>query len=334
MSLKGKSNAKRPKKAGTRTYANKKFNRNSLLQLNLSDLYDRFMAEKRTAGLSRITLRDYDTHYGYLQDFLYETQGVKDLLHAEIISDVFTDYMTWMQARNLKPTTINVRVRTIRAFLRWCYLEEYIDEPIFRKFKPMKAAEEQVEAFTAEEVRRILSVIDTDTFVGFRDYLIILIIMDTLARAREIVNIQRSNIDLKAQEIGLEADGTKAKKARTLPLSNRTARMLTEYMAESEEFEEETLFVTYDGRPLNDGTLRKNLSEYGKLVGIDNKRVSPHTFRHTGALFYVMNGGDPFSLMKILGHSDLSMVRKYVNMANGDIRRQHDHFSPVKSLFK
>ena len=109
---------------------------------------------------------------------------------------------------------------------------------------------------------------------------------------------------------------------------------MIEYLAESNEFDEETLFVTYDGRPLNDGTLRKNICDYGAMSGILNKRVSPHTFRHTGALFYIMNGGDPFSLMKILGHTDLSMVRKYVNMANGDIKKQHENFSPVKNIFR
>ncbi len=90
MSLKGKSNVKRPKKVGTRTYAKQKFNHNALLQLNLSELYDRHMAYKRTGGFSRITMRDYDAHYGYFLDFLREKEGVKDLLLVEIIPNVFT----------------------------------------------------------------------------------------------------------------------------------------------------------------------------------------------------------------------------------------------------
>jgi integrase/recombinase XerD len=74
------------------------------------------------------------------------------------------------------------------------------------------------------------------------------------------------------------------------------------------------------------------LQDYGRKAGVTNKRVSPHTFRHTGALFYIMNGGDPFSLQKILGHSDLTMVRRYVQMTDLNMKSQHKKFSPLNKL--
>ena len=46
-----------------------------------------------------------------------------------------------------------------------------------------------------------------------------------------------------------------------------------------------------------------------------------------------MNGGDPFSLQKILGHSDMSMVRKYIQMTDSDVKRQHNTFSPLNRVF-
>jgi integrase/recombinase XerD len=55
-------------------------------------------------------------------------------------------------------------------------------------------------------------------------------------------------------------------------------------------------------------------------------------FRHTGALFYILNGGDPFSLQKILGHTDRSMVRKYIQMNNTDVKKQHNEFSPISTI--
>lgn len=45
-----------------------------------------------------------------------------------------------------------------------------------------------------------------------------------------------------------------------------------------------------------------------------------------------MNGGDPFSLQRILGHSDMSMVRKYIQMTNADVKRPHNTFSPLKNI--
>lgn len=104
-------------------------------------------------------------------------------------------------------------------------------------------------------------------------------------------------------------------------------------MKETEDFVDEYLFLTYDGHQINDSTIRISLRDYGRKARITNKRVSPHTFRHTGALFYIMNGGDPFSLQKILGHSHMNMVRKYIQMADTDVRRQHNMFSPLNSIF-
>jgi hypothetical protein len=48
---------------------------------------------------------------------------------------------------------------------------------------------------------------------------------------------------------------------------------------------------------------------------------------------YYENGGDPFSLQKILGHCYMSMVRKYIQMTDSDVKRQHNSFSPLKSIF-
>lgn len=334
MALAGKANfKKRTKKVGTRTYADRSFNRNALVELNMSDLYDRFMSYKRTEGLSRITLRDYDVHYGYFIDFLEEKEGVRDLLHSELRLEVFTDYIAYMIDKELMSNTINVRIRTIRAFLRWCYEEEYIDRPIHQKFKPVKAPQNEIEAFTPAEIRDLLATMDTKTYVGFRDYVMVMVLLDTMVRASELLTLKRSDVNLKTGEIHLEADNTKTKKFRILPISNKTNRLLTEYFAETEEFREDVLFLTYDGRPVNDSTFRKRLIEYGEMANLRHKRVSPHTMRHTGALLYILNGGDPFSLQKILGHTDLSMVRRYVNMVDGNVKSQHEHFSPLKSVF-
>jgi len=52
-------------------------------------------------------------------------------------------------------------------------------------------------------------------------------------------------------------------------------------------------------------------------------RTNPHTFRHTFAKLYLLNGGDLFSLQKILGHTTLDMVRRYVNPDTDEVKRQH-----------
>ena len=303
-------------------------NKNSKEDYSIRDMFDMFLTDKSIEGLSERTLHDYHVHFDYLMGFLG-----KEITNEQFSKKLFKSYIAYMlHERGLSPVTANVRIRTIRAFLRYCYLNDYIDEPIHEHFKPVKTKEDTLESFTPDEIKKLLSVIDEKSYKGFRDKVIIYLLLDTLVRCSELVGIKRKNNDLKAGFITLEPEGTKTKKARTVPISIRTTKLLKEYLAITEEYGTEHLLLTYEGEQLSDNTVRKNLAEIGSKAGV-KKRVSPHTFRHTGALFYILNGGDPFSLQKILGHSDMSMVRKYIQMTNTDVKKQHTVFSPLNRIF-
>jgi integrase/recombinase XerD len=298
-------------------------------ELTLDEMFDKFMTFKKTEALAPRTLSEYYIHFEYLKNFLGE-----DMTNESITLEDFRGYIGYMlHDKELAPMTVNIRIRTMRAFIRFCYSEGFIDNPIHENFKPVKAPEDTLESFTPTDIKKLLTVIDDELYTGFRDKVIIFVLLDTLVRISELVTIKRSNVDLKGGFIQLEAGDTKTRKARTVPLSTKTIKLLKEYIKETEDFGDEYLFLTYDGHQINHATVRINLRDYGRKAGITNKRVSPHTFRHTGALFYVMNGGDPFSLQKILGHTDMSMVRKYIQMTDTDVRRQHNAFSPINSIF-
>ncbi|WP_338447761.1 tyrosine-type recombinase/integrase [Niallia oryzisoli] len=299
-------------------------------ELTLYEMFDRFISFKQTEALAPRTINDYYTNFEYFKEFIGE-----DLSSDDITVDVFRDFIGYMlHEKELSPVTANVRIRTIRAFIRFCFAEGYIEDPIHEKFKPVKTPEDTLESLTPGEIKELFAVIDDELYTGFRDKVIIFILLDTLVRISELIAIKRCNVDLKGGFIQLEAGDTKTRKARTVPLSTKTIKLLSEYIKETEDFGNEYLILTYDGRQINDSTIRDNLRDYGKKAGIINKRVSPHTFRHTGALFYIMNGGDPFSLQKILGHSHMNMVRKYIQMTDTDVKRQHNVFSPINSIFR
>ncbi|MEH7504924.1 tyrosine-type recombinase/integrase [Neobacillus drentensis] len=295
----------------------------------MSEMFERFMWFKQSEGLAPRTIEEYKIHFQWLLDYL---EG--DLSSEEMTLEVFLEWVDFMlNEKGLQPTTVNIRIRTMRAFLRWCYLEELIKTPIHEKFKPMKTAEDTIEALTVAEIKTLLSAFDESTYVGFRDKVMVMVLLDSMVRISELLAMKRSNVDFKAGVIKLEAMNTKTRKAREVPLSSKTMKLLKEYMNESEDFGEDLLFLTYDGREMISNTWRIRLHEVAEVAGI-KKAVRPHVMRHTGALLYIMNGGDPFSLQRILGHSDMSMTRKYIQMTNLDIKRQHNVFSPLKNVFK
>jgi integrase/recombinase XerD len=287
------------------------------------------MTIKKTEGLAPRTIEEYIIHFGYIKEFLGE-----DKTNTNITVEDFQEYVGYMlHEKELAAMTVSIKIRTMRALIRYCHKKGFITEPIHEDFKPIKTPEDTLESFNPDEIKRVLSVIDEDLYTGFRDKVMVFVLLDTLVRISELVAMKRSNVDFKAGVIKLEAVGTKTRKAREVPISTKTAKLLKEYMKETEDFYDDYLFPSYDGHQINQATIRLNLTEYGKKAGIRNKRVSPHTFRHTGALFYIMNSGDPFSLQKILGHSDMSMTHKYIQMTDTDVRKQHNAFSPILIAF-
>lgn len=94
--------------------------------------------------------------------------------------------------------TVDIRVRTIRAFIRYFHKKGFITEPIHEDFKTIKTPEDTLESFNPDEIKSLLSVIEEDLYTGFRDKVIVFVLLDTLVRISELVAMKRSNVDLKA----------------------------------------------------------------------------------------------------------------------------------------
>jgi integrase/recombinase XerD len=106
-------------------------------------------------------------------------------------------------------------------------------------------------------------------------------------------------------------------------LGARTRQAVWKYIAKQQSQPDQTqsLFI------LQGASIRLAINRIG-----DNAKVSnahPHRFRHTFAITYLRNGGDVFSLMRLLGHSTLEMVHNYLAIVKEDLANAHHHASPV-----
>jgi integrase/recombinase XerD len=232
---------------------------------SITGLYEKFCNYKQIEGVAERTLKDYLTHLHYLMKFLDNV----DISRKEITRELFREYISWMlYDQGLSPVTANVRIRTLRAFLRFCFKEGYIEQAIHEDLKILRTPQDILESFTAEEVRKLLAVIDKDTYTGFRDAVIIQFLLDTMVRVSELVAIRRENVHLDNGFVKLKAAETKTRRARLVPLSNRTIEILKEYIKETKEFDNEYLFLTYEGKPLSADTIRWSLRQIGETAGI------------------------------------------------------------------
>jgi integrase/recombinase XerD len=140
---------------GTRSTQNINRFKNTEKKMTLFEMFERFMSYKQTEGLAKPTIHGYYEHFHYENDYLGG-----DVPNEEVTVELFREYIGYMlNDQSLQPTPVNVRIRTNRAFLRYCYQEGWIELPIHEKFKPIKTPEDEIQVFTPAEVKALLNVL-------------------------------------------------------------------------------------------------------------------------------------------------------------------------------
>jgi len=240
---------------------------------------------------------------------------------------------TGPQTKHLSGHTINTYMRSLRAFWSWLMREEIITVNPFIKVRIPKAPVIIIATYSLQQLDNLLKCIDISTRAGFRDWTIILLLLDTGLRVSELASLKLEKVDL---EVGMLRVIGKGNKERTVPFGTRVQKALWKYLERYRYPPANPLctnvFLNQNGEPYTVDRVRYMICRRAKIAGIHGVRSSPHTFRHTFAITYLRNGGDVFSLQRILGHSSLEIVRMYVNLAEVDIKASHRKFSPADNM--
>jgi len=222
----------------------------------------------------------------------------------------------------LSPESIAGFVRGLKAFGNWCAAEDLGTAPGFRALRRPRVPRRVIAPFTDAELQRLLAIAEP------RERALILLLLDTGLRLAEVTGLRVGD---------LRPDGTmrvmgKGSKERIVPLGATARRALQRYVAERGVVRPaDPLFMGRWGRPLCRKSIQVAIAGLGRRAGVAT-RCSPHTFRHTFAHSYLVNGGDVFSLQQILGHTTLDMVRRYVSLTEADLVARHRVASPADRL--
>ena len=237
------------------------------------------------------------------------------------------------QDRGLSGHTINTYLRSIRAFFSWLVAEGFLEANPFAMVKIPRAPKKIIPTFSTDQIGQLLAVIDTDSPQGYRDYAIILTLLDTGLRVSELIGLLLPHVSLEEAQLKVLGKGNKE---RVVPVGRKVTQYLVRYINRYRpppiRLKADRLFLSWDGYPLTKDRMGSILRDYGQKAGIEGVRCSPHTLRHTAAVSYLRQGGDPFTLQRLLGHSTLDMTRRYCELADLDLKRVHQRASPVDNL--
>lgn len=163
-----------------------------------------------------------------------------------------------------------------------------------------------------------------------------LLLLDTGVRLSEALGLRLEDVDLEAGTLKLLGKGSKE---RIVGFSPTLERHLRRYLPRRDtalkrigQPECPWLFPNQNGGKGASKGFQMRLKRYGDQAGMTRVRVSPHTFRHTFALWFVRKGGSPFHLQKILGHTSLDISRRYCELTNIDAITKQQELSPLGTM--
>ncbi|KZL89941.1 tyrosine-type recombinase/integrase [Clostridium magnum] len=293
-------------------------------------LHDQFMTVKKLEGLSNKTISDHLLFMEYYKRWLID--DVKDYENRSVEKGIFLQYTAYLFQKEYKPCTINIRLRTIKCYLRWLYTEKITTDDISSKIKLVKVPKDTKEPLTISEVKKIFRVLNLNEYSQFRDYVIMLVILDCGVRINELLNVKIEDFNSKDKTIKIGSETAKTRESRVLPLSSKTVRYLKKLMKIAKDNDEDYIFCSSYGDRIMTVNVIKNFEKYGKRAGITNKQTTPHQYRRTFAVEAVKAGIDIFSLQKMLGHSSISTTRIYVNLDNSHIIKAHNKLNIINKF--
>jgi len=284
---------------------------------------DLFLTDRRASGLAVKTLEFYRFNLG---GFIRHcsAQAVKTV--QEITPDFLRRYLLLM-GENHTPGGVHGAFRTLRVFLRWVEFEEVMPpewkNPI-HKVRPPKVSQEPLDPVSLDAVRLLISSCKGgDNAV--RDKAIFLTLLDTGLRAQELCGTNRDDFDMGVSSINIRKG--KGNKSRLVFIGRTTRRALRAYLRTRAD-NSPALFATEYGDRLTYSGLREILRRRAKDAGMEHGPTL-HSFRRAFALNFLRNGGDIFSLQRLMGHADLSVLRRYLAQTEQDMQAAHLRASPV-----
>lgn len=232
----------------------------------------------------------------------------------------------------MSAATINNYLRNIKVFFNYLYDNHYISKNPVVRIKQLHNEHKPVDFLSDAEFKKLMNCFKPDAFSEQRDKTIVMLLIDTGMRIGECLLIKISDVDMTRCSIYLPAENTKGRHNRVVFFSKEMQKQLRRWLQYQDRYRNtEFLFCTNQGNKLTVSNFEANLRKYGKRSGIKN--IHPHMFRNNFAKRFLMNGGNIFTLSKILGHSSVTVTEKaYLDLTEDDLQKSYTPFSPIANM--
>lgn len=281
-------------------------------------------------GLSARTLEAYGRDLARFLAFLRE-EGVDE--PAAVEGSHLRDYTYRLKDDGLAPTSIRRAQSTLRTYFAFLLGEGIVvDDPTERLESP-RTWRRLPDVLSRDEVVRLIEAPNPDGDHYWRDRAMLEVLYSSGLRVSELVDLTLTGVDLEERVLLVHGKGAKE---RLVPLGGPAARALARYLRDLRPALDRgrgrgRVFLTTRGRPVSRQTVWSLVRNCARAVGIDRK-VSPHTLRHTFATHLLEGGADLAAVQELLGHADISTTQIYTHVDRTWLAEVHRAHHPRAGL--
>lgn len=268
-----------------------------------------YVVIKHMEGLRETTLQNYTLR---LKNFMMAmTKPLGEITATDVRLYLFKYQSdTGISNRSLE----SIRI-IICSFLRWAAREGYIRVNPVESIKPIKYEAKPREALEQIELEVIRRACTTE-----REKAIIEVLYSTGCRVSELIGIKLSDIDWHTHSVTLLGKGCKY---RTSYINAKAEIAIRAYLANRKHDSDYLLCNDRGGKAMTKGNLERMIRNLRERAGMGNRKITPHTFRHTTATQALQSGMPVTDIQVLLGHANVSTTMVYAHTSNTAVQSGH-----------
>lgn len=254
----------------------------------------------------------------------------KDL--SDISEEDIKKFISYLRTRNRNSSTVARKISSLRSFFYFLNKEEITSKNPVEEIETPKLKRRLPTVLTISEVEKLLNTLETKKDKeGIRAKAMFELLYATGIRVSELLNLKINDLNL---EEGFVRVIGKRNKERIVPIGEPAILAVKEYLnlvrpslLNKKELSNPYLFLNQRGKKLSRMGFWKILKKYVKLAGIE-KKVTPHTFRHTFATHLLEGGANLRILQELLGHAHISTTQIYTKLNKEYLKQIYNTFHP------
>ena len=291
--------------------------------ITIQDAFDLFLLDMQARGLAESTLHFYKVKFAVFLRWCEEQE--LEQLHA-CTSAHLRDFLLYIQQQSYTSRYRFNIAKAVQTFLNYCVRDELIAQSPFGRLKLPKLEKRILPALSPTEIKQIFKACS-----NVRDQAICCFLLDSGLRASELLALNGQDINLQTGLVTVR--NGKGSKDRIAHVGTKTRKLMRRYYVDRGIPDaSEPVFLSL--------TSGERLTLFGLAQLMERLRISAnvptcncHTFRRTFAVSCLRNGMNIYVLAKLMGHSDITTLKQYLNLAEDDLAAAHQKFGPVDMMF-